>query len=180
MQNIDFTITDSICGVFEFQLFYGGTSPIAEIGGESCLGDSLDFIFAPSDYGTYFPEDTISTISAVAIDCGSYCQPNVDSMTISFYVPDDDTFPPIMYSAEPTIWIADSVFKIVLSIIDSSGVYTPSDPMDSQDAYILWDSDGELVSDNIRAELYADSTNGDTIFLSSGGHFSTITISISN
>ena len=167
LQNIDFTITDSICGVFEFQLFYGGTSPIAEIGGESCLGDSLDFIFAPSDYGTYFPEDTISSISAVAIDCGSYCQPNVDSMTISFYVPDDDTFPPSMYSAEPTIWIADSVFKIVLAIIDSSGVYTPSDPMDSQDAYILWDSDGELVSDNIRAELYADSTNGDTIFLSS-------------
>ncbi|RKZ34476.1 hypothetical protein DRQ33_02045 [bacterium] len=165
IQSIVITALDSLCGVSEIQIYYGDTLPIAIYDNEHCLGDSVDFEFSPDDYDTYFPEEEISTVGIIAIDCGQYCEPNRDSITISFFVPDDDTIPPVMISYAPDVWFEDSSFKIILTVVDSSGIYAPANPGDSQDGYLLWDSDGELVASNNRAELYIDSINADTMYL---------------
>ena len=140
---------------------------MAQFGGEECLGDSAEFVFYPESAGVYFPEDTFTTVQIAAFDCAQFCGENADTVSLAVFVPDDDTLPPAMSAYFPDVWLEDSAFVIVLALVDSSGVYTPVSPTDSQDAYILWDSDGELAASANRAELYADSVHADTVFLSS-------------
>jgi len=163
---LDFSITDHGCGIdnVSFEL---DDIPILVFDEDSCLGDSIGFSFDPTDYGLYFPEDEISTVQINASDCAVFCDPNSDSLQISFFVPDDDTLPPVLLESSPDLWLEDSIFTIKLVIMDSSGIYTPFTPADTQDAYLLFDTDGEIAVSSNRAELSIDSAFADTIYLSS-------------
>ncbi len=130
--------------------------------------DECDSItFDPAEYGLCFSEDETHTIDYIVYDCAQNCGENYSDNHIQFYVPDDDTLSPEIISLEPAIWVEDSVFKIIIILVDTSGIYAPADPLDMQDAYLLWDDDNELLFDANRSELGIDSTSRDTIYLSS-------------
>ncbi|MCD6418708.1 gliding motility-associated C-terminal domain-containing protein [bacterium] len=156
---ISINSSDDGCGISGCSLWVDGT--FYEI--DDC--DSI--IFNPSDYDVCFAEGESHSIDYIVYDCAQNCGENTTAEHIEFFIPDDDTIPPDVIYTYPSVWAEDSVFKIVIALVDSSGIYAPANPLDEQDAYLLWDNDGELTIDANRSELSIDSIFGDTIYMSS-------------
>ncbi len=159
-----FTVFDDVCGTNFYAVEFNGT-PLADSFATDCADTTLHFAFDPTTLGTHYPEAQISTISVVAYDCAELCGAHVESLAVSFFVPDDDTLPPAMVITAPHIWLEDSTFVLELAIIDSSGVYAPALLSDPFDAYAIYDNDGELDVTFARSELHLARIVGDTTFL---------------
>jgi hypothetical protein len=71
-----------------------------------------------------------------------------DFDTVSISVkPDDDTLGPTFFNFIPIEWPDTSGFYIECQITDPSGVYDDSTGSNGQGVYLLWDNDGEIVTD---------------------------------
>ncbi len=153
-------ITDDGCGlaVDEVALYLDGT--LVPFGaGLYWSGDTL--VFDPAMAGLHYSEGDTVSLRITALDCAGYCPPNVVDTTWEFFVPDDDTIPPVWIDYSPNLWLEDSLFTITCRVFDSSGIYI-ADPPDTQAPYIIWDTDGELTASCDTAWLNFVSVNADT------------------
>ncbi len=105
-------------------------------------GDTI--FFDPDFLGTHFPERETTEVIIIASDMSMFCEPNTSACTTYFYLPDDDTLPPVFTGHNPPLWMADSIFAIEVYVKDTSGIFAPMDSTDSQYARLFWDIDGEL------------------------------------
>ncbi len=159
-------VTDDGCGVnIDAVRFYLDGNLVPFSVGLFWSGDTL--VFDPASAMLNYTEGNTAAIRITASDCAGYCPPNSVDTTWQFFVPDDDTIPPVWIDYSPALWLADSVFSITCRVFDSSGIYI-ADPPDPQSAYIIWDTDGELAATCDTAWLNFVSVNADTVTFETG------------
>jgi len=154
-------ISDDGCGLNIDELEFYADGYFVPLGsGIAWRGDSL--VYDPVEAGLHFSEGETVSVRIIAEDCAGYCPPNRLDTTWNFYIPDDDTIPPVWIDYTPNSQLADSLFYLTCRAFDSSGIYTASPP-DSQSPFIIWDTDGELSATCDTAFLDFVSESADTM-----------------
>ncbi|MFP4458009.1 MAG: gliding motility-associated C-terminal domain-containing protein [Candidatus Zixiibacteriota bacterium] len=160
-----FIIDDDMCGIDFETMIFTIDSDTLDNSHLDINGDTV--YFDPSDVAFSYSEDDSFDFTIYIADCAEYCGANDTFYNTNFYIPDDDTLPPIMHSPSPSNWVQDSAFYIEFALEDSSGIFITGDFSDAQAAYIEWDTDGELdISSNRIYIEFHDFVDGDSIYRS--------------
>ncbi len=141
-ESVIFRVSDDGCGIdfSTLQIFYGSdTFGLSDI---TVSGDSI--VISPLSLGIHFPERQYSSLGVSVSDCALYCGANVSTDSTEFYVLDDDSLPPVLIRAEPSIWSEDSSISYLFVLSDESGIFSTAFASDPQCAVMIWDTDGEL------------------------------------
>ena len=142
--------------------FDGMTLTVApDLTDEAALG--IDYSWCEDSQlvaGIYFPEmETIRVTIEAQDNIPDYCNPNESFYDWWFYIPDDDTLPPVFGNFTPDYVSTRVAFGVSVEICDSSSVLD----IPGFEPYLLYDTDGEVEISCDTIQLRLDTCITDTL-----------------